>query len=39
MILNTQSFDKETNDLLSKELNDKFNFNTKAIKHKKKNIE
>jgi len=36
MIIHTQSYTKEENLILSKELNDKFNFNTKVIPHKQK---
>ena len=34
MILHTQSFNYETNLIISKELNDKFNFNSRVITHK-----
>ena len=36
MILHTQSYSKNENIILSKELNDKFGFTTKVIKHKDK---
>jgi hypothetical protein len=36
MILHTQSFNYETNSILSKELNDKFNLNSEVIVHKHK---
>ena len=34
LILHTQSFTKLENEMLSKELNDKFNLNSKVIQHK-----
>lgn len=35
MILHTQGFSKAENDILSHELNSKFNLHTKVISHKK----
>jgi hypothetical protein len=34
MILHTQSYTEIENQIISKELNEKFGFNTKVIKHK-----
>lgn len=34
LTLHTQGFNKEENDILSKELNRKFHFNTKVVSHK-----
>ena len=36
MILHTQSYSEEENLILSKELNEKFEFKTKIVPHKKK---
>jgi hypothetical protein len=38
LTLNTQSYILTENEILSKELNEKFNLNSKVIIHKKKNI-